>query len=172
MSYLPTIVWGGSQLAAVLLSRDILEKIVTFSGSLLYRRLSHEPAHVDQAELQADLARVTTLLHEALGHPEGHDDSWEELNEWEIARCQPGSVHRHSHLFRRAHPRDMAAWQLKETVEAVMQSFEPGHRATSPERLRDLIATMHARAEALLAVWHTAEAEGSNFCRHRSQSMG
>lgn len=172
MSYIPTIVWGGSQLAAVLLSRDILGKALTFGGTLLYRRLSDEPESPDLSDIDARLARVATLLHGALGCPE--DDSWEEIDGWEIARSQPGSLHRHAHLFRDAHPRDMAAWQLKETVQEVGAALEPGRRR-DPARLKELLCTMHARTEALLAAWHTAAdcaAEGgANFYRRRSQSV-
>ena len=169
MSYVPAIVWGSSQLAAVLLSRDILGKLLTFSGTLLYRRLSDEAADQPVTDLQAELARVTTLLREA-----GvlRSDDWEELNGWEIASSQPGGPHRNARLFEDAQPRDMAAWQLKETAEelaGVLESRRGRPGDDGLRGLRGLLATLHSRTEALLAVWHTHDA---NFHRRRSQSVG
>lgn len=161
MSYASAIVWGGSQLAAVLLSKDILSKLVTLSGAALYRRLAQDDSSASRKgtkllDVEAELARVTTLLHEAGVAVEGSLDGsdWDPLDDWEIATSQPGDVHEHAGLFRHAHPRDMAAWQLKESLIAATQELNK-KRACDPHRLSSHLKTMKLRTEALLAVWHT-----------------
>lgn len=161
MSYVSAIVWGGSQLAAVLMSKEILSKLVTLSGAALYRRLessSSSRKDTKVLDVQAELARVTTLLHEAgvmTMEISGNKDDWQTLDVWEIALSQPGDLQEHARLFRNAHPRDMAAWQLRESLIAATHEFNK-KRGCDPNRLRHHLKTMKSRTEALLALWHTA----------------
>lgn len=162
MSVATTVIWGGSQVAALLLSKDIILKALAFGGSTLYQRLgnrsarpsaaatdSHRPHH--QHDLDADLTRVKALLAQV--GVEDDADGWCHLDAWEIAVSQPGSAHQHMHLLREAHPRDVAAWQLKESLEDVLGHLEAGRRHTS-QRLQGAVHRMQSRSEALIKLMH------------------
>jgi len=125
----PYVLWGGGHLAALLMSRDILSKVLAFGGHRLYSRCwsAREP-HQDappHPDLDAALARVAALLARVDGEEaDGTDGAWQVLDQWEVAvaRQHPGRAHADPGLAG-ADPVRLAAWQLRGALRDVMDDL-------------------------------------------------
>lgn len=154
----PYALWGGGQLAALLMSRDILTKMLTYGGRRLYSRCwSARESHPDaqpHPDLDAALARVAALLARVDGDgtaadcsdgSDGSDgSSWQVLDPWEVAVAtqRPGRAHVDPRLAG-ADPVRLAAWQLRDALRDVVDDL--GHR-----RQPASAEAMQLRAAALL----------------------